>query len=293
MGRRIAALLLFVAAAAVADDKPMLTLKLVRSAMLLLKTNAPGFYAPAATVETSVALRVRGLIIRGEVTQRFSNPGPASAEALYAFPLPETTSVDRLRVTAGERVTACEIRPQPNLITASIANISAGDEVVVETQYRHAVQYKDGVFRLRFPAMDCMHLSVDLDFGVPLRRVDSPSHELEATTLSTSHYLLSTMDTPADRDFELTWQPDLGREPQSALFTEDNYALLMLMPAEGQPLANVELHFDDPAAEVSVVIPSAEEREESRGHMRRGSLSVRDPSPSARLRMTRVLDSRP
>ena len=51
-----------------------------------------GAVVPA--LDTDVKLRVRGMILRGEVTQRFRNPAPACTEALYAFPLPEDAAVD-------------------------------------------------------------------------------------------------------------------------------------------------------------------------------------------------------
>ena len=82
----------------------------VTNGMLLLKTTQPGVYVAAPTVETDVQLRVRGLILRGEVTQRFRNPEQTCAEAVYAFPLPETAAIDRLRMTVGVRVIEGEIK---------------------------------------------------------------------------------------------------------------------------------------------------------------------------------------
>jgi len=300
MGRRIAALLLFIAAAAAAaNDKPLVTLNLVKSGMMLLKTNNPGLYVPAPAVQTDVDLRVRGMILRGEVTQRFRNPESECVEAIYAFPLPETAAVDRLRMKIGQRVIEGEIKERkaaelvyeqarsdgkhasllsqerPNLFTVAISNIGAGEEVVVTIDYQQTVDYKDGAFRFRFPTtigpryipgkevpvvasgtgwsvdtdqvpdagrvtppvnlpgeprQNHLRLTVDLDSGVSLSRVESPYFKTDATTLSPSHYLLSLTDAPADRDFELVWRPDLGSAPQSALFTEKDFALLMLMP---------------------------------------------------------------
>ncbi|HSP14674.1 MAG TPA: marine proteobacterial sortase target protein [Thermoanaerobaculia bacterium] len=281
MARRLAALIFFVGAAAVAQDKPLLTMNLVKSGMMLLKTNSPGVYVPAPTVETNVALQVRGIVLRGEVRQRFRNPESTCAEAVYVFPLPETAAVDGLRMRVGDRVIEGEIherkeaeqiyeqaksegkqasmlsQERPNLFTASIANVGAGQEVVVTIDYQQTVEVRDGAFRFRFPTAigprydpsgpspglqpptprvagsgqgEGFHLSVDLDSGVPLRRIDSPYFKTDATTLSPSHYLISVVDAPADRDFELVWQPDLGSEPKSALFMENDYGLLMLMP---------------------------------------------------------------
>src|SRR5438270_1427390 len=87
-----------------------MTLEQVQSGTLLLKTNQPGVYVAAPTVATDVNLRVRGMILRGEVTQRFRNPESTCADALYAFPLPEDAAVDTLRMTVGQRMIEGEIK---------------------------------------------------------------------------------------------------------------------------------------------------------------------------------------
>ncbi|MGZ7031348.1 MAG: marine proteobacterial sortase target protein [Thermoanaerobaculia bacterium] len=316
MKRRVlilAALLLFrfSAAAQNVQEDQLVTLDQVKSGMMLLKTSVAGVYIPAPAVETDVRIEVRGLILRGEVTQTFRNPESTCAEAVYAFPLPEDAAVDRLRMTIGQRVIEGEIQEKkqaeatyeqaksegkkasllsqerPNLFTISIANVGAGEQVVVTIDYQQNIDYRDSVFRLRFPmtigpryipgvqkpavpagagwSVDTdqvpdasritppvnlpgsrrenrLRLSVDLDAGFSLKRVESPYHHIDTTVVSGSQYrvTLSGGDVPADRDFELTWQPDLGSEPKSALFTESmpgvmsgppqSYALIMLMP---------------------------------------------------------------
>jgi len=61
--------------------------------------------------------------------------------------------------------------------------------------------------------------------------VESTYYKIDTTVVSGSRYMVSLQDgVPADRDFELVWQPDLGSEPKSALFTEKEYALVMVMP---------------------------------------------------------------
>src|SRR6266516_1268724 len=151
------------------------TLDEVKSGALLLKTNKPGVYVAAPSVETDVDLRVRGLILRGEVTQRFLNPESTCVEAVYAFPLPEDSAVDTLRMKVGNRVIEGEIKEKedakktydkaksegkkaslltqerPNLFTVSIANIGPGENVTIAIAYQQNVDYKDGAFRLRFP----------------------------------------------------------------------------------------------------------------------------------------------
>src|SRR5438105_9652196 len=155
--------------------RAQITIDQVQSGTLLLKTNQPGVYVAAPTVETDVKLRVRGMILRGEITQRFRNPEPTCAEAVYAFPLPEDAAVDTLRMTVGQRVIEGEIKERkeaeqiyqqaksegkkasllsqerPNIFTISISTIAAGEEVTVAIEYQQSVDYRDGAFRLRFP----------------------------------------------------------------------------------------------------------------------------------------------
>jgi len=277
MRRGFAVLLLLFAIDAVAQEKPLVTLDLVKSGMLLLKTSQPGIYVPAPAVETEVDIHVSGIVLRGEVTQHFRNPDTDCLEALYAFPLPENAAVDRLRMTIGQRVIEGDIKERqeakevyeaakaegkhaslvtqerPNVFTASIANVGGGEEVVVTIGYQQTIDYKDGAFRFRFPTAigpryapagspvvpvvplvagppPAFHLSIDLDSGVPLHKLESPYCTTEMTSLSPSHYLIAAKSAPADRDFELVWQPELGNEPKSALFREGNFGLLMLMP---------------------------------------------------------------
>src|SRR5207245_3033621 len=198
-------------------------------------------------LDTEVKLRVRGMILRGEVTQHFRNPESTCVEAVYAFPLPEDAAVDTLRMTVGQRVIEGEIKERkeawrtyeqaksegkkasllsqerPNLFTISISTIAAGEDVTVSIEYQQNVDYKEGVFRLRFPMTvaprympegtppltpalsppsgervlgervrgNHVHLTVDLDSGFSLRSVNSSYQKVTATALSGSHYTVT------------------------------------------------------------------------------------------------------
>jgi Ca-activated chloride channel homolog len=147
----------------------------VRSGSLLIRTSQPGAFLPAPRLSTDVRIRVTGIIARTEVVQRFENPAPSCVEAVYVFPLPETAAVDRLRLTIGQRVVEGEIRERgeaqatyqraksagkkaalleqerPNIFTASVASLGAGEHVEVSIAYQETVRYDSGLFRLRFP----------------------------------------------------------------------------------------------------------------------------------------------
>ena len=79
-------------------------------------------------------------------------------------------------------------------------------------------------------------LEVELGLGMPLPSIDSSSHRIRVEHQAGFRYRISLAETPtpADRDFTLSWKPEVGDAPRAALFTEsvdgDNYILLMLLP---------------------------------------------------------------
>jgi Ca-activated chloride channel family protein len=78
-------------------------------------------------------------------------------------------------------------------------------------------------------------LTIDLAAGIPLSRLESLYHGIEATEVGEGHYSIRLTDEiKADRDFVLEWKPGNIRDTEAALFAEtvgDNqYMLLMLMP---------------------------------------------------------------
>ena len=82
-------------------------------------------------------------------------------------------------------------------------------------------------------------LQIDLDAGMPLAFIDSPYHPLEVSELAEGEYRIRLQQgaVPANRDFQLNWQANVGQEPESAWFIEQRtdaaagyYGLLMLVP---------------------------------------------------------------
>ncbi|HEX6200832.1 MAG TPA: marine proteobacterial sortase target protein, partial [Thermoanaerobaculia bacterium] len=87
-------------------------------------------------------------------------------------------------------------------------------------------------------------LTVLLDAGFPVDRMGSASHAIDVArrpggrayrvSLAPQIEGAAAGAVPADRDFVLEWAPAVGREPGSALFTEEvdgeTYALLMVLP---------------------------------------------------------------
>ncbi|MBU1140625.1 MAG: VWA domain-containing protein, partial [Proteobacteria bacterium] len=147
----------------------------VQQGELLFTGTSEGKYLPAPQLSQDVEIYVSGMAARTMVRQRFLNSSKEWQEAIYVFPLPDESAVDRLRMRVGERVIEGEIREKiearkiyeqarkegkkasllaqerPNIFTMSVANIGPGEEVEVEIEYQQVVGLADGVFSLRFP----------------------------------------------------------------------------------------------------------------------------------------------
>jgi Ca-activated chloride channel family protein len=284
---------------------PPVRLDQVRSGSLLLSTDRRGLYVPAPGLETDVAIRVTGIVARARVRQRFTNAAADCVEGIYVFPLPEGAAVDRMLLTIGRRVIEAEIREReeakqvyeeakaegrkaslltqerPNVFTAAVASIGAGEDVEIQIEYQEILRYEDGAFHLRFPLVvpprympgntalpgptgtgwspdtdrvpdasritppvarpgsartNPGRLRVDLSAGIRVRRLGSVSHEIRTASLGESSYAVTLADenAVADRDFELTWEPDLTDRPVPAFFAENGggeiYGLLVVLP---------------------------------------------------------------
>jgi len=151
------------------------TVNEAKTGQLLLRTDMPGQYTVAPTVETEVAIEVNGVIARTRLTQVFHNPGDEFVEGIYVFPLPEKAAVDHLWMRIGERAiegviqekeearqtyekaksegkkAALVEQQRPNLFTNSVAHIGPNEQVRVTIEYQQPLAYDNGEYRLRFP----------------------------------------------------------------------------------------------------------------------------------------------
>ncbi|GFE84953.1 marine proteobacterial sortase target protein [Steroidobacter agaridevorans] len=129
----------------------------------------------APRMETAVRMKVSGIVARVEVSQRFHNESDAWVEGVYAFPLPEHSAVDTLRMKIGERIIVGEIREKeqaqkifeqarqqgqrasvvhqqrPNLFRTAVANIGPGETIEIVIGYLQIVDQDAGRYALRFP----------------------------------------------------------------------------------------------------------------------------------------------
>ncbi len=92
-----------------------------------------------------------------------------------------------------------------------------------------------------------LRLRVHLDAGFRLPHLASPSHDIRVSEAPGFRYAieLDAGRVPADRDFVLEWEPEIGNAPEAALFTEmlegETYALLMVMPPPAQRVQSARL----------------------------------------------------
>ncbi|MBX3691488.1 VIT domain-containing protein [Dokdonella sp.] len=159
---------------------------------------------------------------------------------------------------SGRRAALIE-NDRAHLFRTAVANIAPGETIAVDVRWWQSVDYRDERFRLELPltytpryrgpsdkaaddAGDAhtasaprVAITVELEAGVALARVESASHRIAVAERSGRHTItLADGVVPAERDFVLEWTPRLGATPASAVLTEvagnETYALLMLLP---------------------------------------------------------------
>src|SRR5437867_5142208 len=90
-------------------------------------------------------------------------------------------------------------------------------------------------------------LTVELDPGAPLARLAASYHAIQTTPRADGRYRveLAQGPVPADRDFELVWQPNAEATPIATLFTErkgtETFAVLMVTPPAATALDGLRL----------------------------------------------------
>ena len=126
-------------------------------------------------LDTDIQVEVTGLTARINVTQVFQNSGKEWAEAIYRFPLPQGSAVDRMQMHVGDRILEGEIQEKEvarrqyqqaksagktaslveqqraNQFETRLANIAPGDDISVSISFLAQVDYQDGSFSLRIP----------------------------------------------------------------------------------------------------------------------------------------------
>src|SRR3954449_10482123 len=155
---------------------------------------------------------------------------------------------------------------RPNAFTTSVSSVMPDEDAVIEIAYQEMARYENGEYRLRFPMVvaprytpdrtfaasvaaklpftprsssnnngGTIALSVDLQPGYSVRNIVS-AQQVKSETLGNRHYRVTADSSTLEsgHDFELSWQPDLGTNPDATVLTEklgeDTYALIMVTP---------------------------------------------------------------
>ena len=151
------------------------TLASLASGQLLFAGDQPGHYTPAIMLGSKVRFDISGMIATVEGQQSFRNDSGRAVEGVYGFPLPDNAAVRHMEMIIGERRIVGKIRERaeakkiyreakgagkkaslveqqrPNLFTNRVANINAGETVVVRLEYVQQLAFSNGEFSLRFP----------------------------------------------------------------------------------------------------------------------------------------------
>jgi Ca-activated chloride channel family protein len=211
------------------------------------------FPLPTDAAVGSLAIELGGRRIEGDIKQR------EDAVRVYE------------RAKKRGNVAALLTQERPNLFTQSVANIEPGAQIDVELTYVHAMPYTDGGYEVVFPmvagpryvpagsaqaadapkvqpsvlppGMRSSHdigLFVEVDAGVSIESIQSPSHQLEITRDLAGHRAaisLADGDTIPNKDFVLRWTV-AGDAPEIAVLAhrdgngDGSFVLIAQPPAD-------------------------------------------------------------
>lgn len=222
------------------------------------------FPLPENAAVDRLRMRIGERLVEGEIREK------EKAKATYAQAKAE-----------GRRAALLE-QEKPNIFTSSVANIAPGEEIRVEIEYQQTLRYDQGRYSLRFPMVvgpryfpaaeakgadaarittavfrpaddgvvrNPVTLRVDVQAGVPIAELKSPSHRIETgpcgeTGCRAVLHDLHPSGTPANKDFVLNWTLAPGRVPAAAAIAElkdgRHYGLVMVVPtAQERPGSSI------------------------------------------------------
>ncbi|MEE8339981.1 MAG: marine proteobacterial sortase target protein, partial [Xanthomonadales bacterium] len=140
-----------------------------------LEFQGDGANQRSIALNTEIQVDITGLVARIKVSQEFRNKGHGWSEAIYRFPLPDGSAVDRMTVQVGTRVLVGEIQEKhvarrqyqqakssgiiaslveqqrANQFETRLANIGPDEKITVSISFLARVDYRDGSFSLRIP----------------------------------------------------------------------------------------------------------------------------------------------
>lgn len=152
---------------------------------------------------------------------------------------------------------------RPNIFTQSVANILPGDKIIIEISYVNTLKYEDGAYEFVFPmtvgpryipgsvkdagnikppvaktrAGHDISIEVNLNAGVPVEEIRSPTHEIQSANFSASaaNVKLRNEKTIPNKDFILRYDVS-GKKIEDALLTHRDerggFFTLILQPPD-------------------------------------------------------------
>jgi Ca-activated chloride channel family protein len=209
------------------------------------------FPLPTGAAVTDMTITVGGRVIRGSIQER-----------------QQATQVYEAAKKKG-KVAALLTEEKPNLFTQNIANLEPNASIEVTLHYTERLAYEDGGYELVFPMVAAprpasipiaalppgtrsshdISLAVELDAGVAIQGVRSPSHKLVITRPSASRaqIQLDAGDTIPNKDFVLRYDTAGARPELGALAYKDgdtgSFLLLAQPPAQSPVITPREIVF--------------------------------------------------
>ena len=172
-------------------------------------------------------------------TNSIANIGPGETVAVeIEYQQTLTFDKDRFRLRFPLVVAPRYIPGKAVDVTEQIARFGGSGWAKNTDQVQDASRITPPVAHPSEKKLNPVSIQVDLNAGFPMVLVQSTYHRIDKQIKSAEQMILKLHDkvVPADRDFELVWQPDRGHMPRAALFTEqkdnDRYMMLMVMPPD-------------------------------------------------------------
>ncbi|HWO24772.1 MAG TPA: VIT domain-containing protein [Kofleriaceae bacterium] len=244
-----------------------------------LVTRQGGKIVDVPLEHTEVAIRIDGMLAQATVTQRFRSPYKARIEAAYLFPLPAGAAASGLTIVSGDRTirgaiqergkaaqiyvatreqglaAALLTQERSNLFTQVVARLEPAATIEVTLTYVQRLPYADGGYELVVPMVagspgprssQSLGLRVELDAGVPIEGLESPSHPIAierpagATALATVK--LRPSDAIPNQDFVLRYRV-AGAAPRFGVLAHragsTGSFLLLAQPPAAPPAAQL------------------------------------------------------
>jgi Ca-activated chloride channel family protein len=160
---------------AVAFAKTPLPPSIMDRGGLYFPGDEPGTVIAAPLVKIDITVDISGPIARYRLRHTFVNNSETWTEAIYTYPLPTDSAVDRLYMQVGERQIIGKIeekeeakrqykaaksagkrassveQQRPNLFSTSVANLGPREHVVVEIGFQDHLKMDNGYFSMRMP----------------------------------------------------------------------------------------------------------------------------------------------